>query len=66
MLSTINREVTELTNANKQLELKLVLIENRERIGSFAREVVSYFLTLQRYCDALVDYLLAEGIIASQ
>lgn len=63
MLKRINKEVSELTAVNRQLELKSSLLENRERITAFSSEVINYFLLVQRYTDSLVDYLFREGIV---
>jgi hypothetical protein len=43
-----------------------VLIENRERISAFDRELINFFLLVQRHSDALVDHLVVEGVVPNQ
>jgi hypothetical protein len=65
MLTKINNEVSELTATNRQLSMKIVLLENQHRIMEFSPEVLKFFLLVQKHTDLLVDYLLKEGIIPS-
>jgi hypothetical protein len=63
VLKKINRDVTDLTTANRQLEMKCLLLENKERITSSASEAINSYLLTQRYTDQLLEYLLKEGVV---
>ena len=55
--------MSDLTANNRQLEMKCLLLENKEKILSSNSEAINYFLLNQKYTDTLLDYLLKEGII---
>lgn len=65
MLNKINNEVSELTATNRQLTMKVVLLENQQRIMAFSPEVLKFFLLFQKHTDLLLDHLLRENIIPS-
>jgi hypothetical protein len=63
ILTKINNEVSELTATNRQLSMKIVMLENHERVGQFSQDVLKFFLLVQKHTDLLVDYLLKDGTI---
>lgn len=58
MLKKINRDVSDITATNRQLEMKCLLLENREKITALASENINAYLLVQKHTDSLVDYLL--------
>lgn len=63
MLTRINNEVSELTHTNRQLSMKIVLLENQQKIIQFSPDIMKFFLNIQKHTDLLVDYLFKESII---
>lgn len=43
--------------------MKILLLENRDKILNFSADVMNFFLLLQKHTDYLLDHLLKEGII---
>ena len=65
MLGRINQDVTELTVANRQLQTKCVLLENKHILNSDAARTMQYFLLVQKHTDLLLDYLVKQGAVQS-
>ena len=63
MLTKINQEVTDLTNTNRQLTMKIVVLENQGNISNYTQDILKFFLLVQKHTDLLIDNLLKEAII---
>lgn len=50
--------MSDITATNRQLEMKCLLLENREKITALASENINAYLLVQKHTDSLVDYLL--------
>ena len=48
---------------NRQLTMKIVTLENKDKITSNYKDMQKIFLLLQKHTDLLVDHLLKEGSI---
>lgn len=64
VLNKINKDVSNLTSINRQLETKCILLENRERITQITTEIVNYFLLIQKHTENLVNHLHQDNIIS--
>ena len=51
--------------ANRQLTMKIVMLENQEKITSNFKDMQKFFLLFQKHTDLLVDQLLKEGSISN-
>ena len=63
LLGRINQDVTELTVANRQLQTKCVLLENRNMLNSSQSQVLNFYLLVQKHTDMLIEHLVREGLV---
>ena len=55
----------ELVEANRHLEMKIILIEKSEEFHAYSPDTINFFLMMQHRIDVLFSYLLENEFIDS-
>lgn len=62
ILKRINYEISDLVSTNKQLQMRIIVLENEKELSAFGLSIERFFVAFQEQMDNLVNYMISNQV----